>query len=299
MGAPATLGSAGSAFPATNREEAVRRWRGLRAAVILALLVVVYFRVAPELWSVWTTNDNYSHGPLIPLTSLALVWLRRRELRAVRWAPDARGLPVVALGCAMLIAGMRADLFALEGYSLIVMLYGLSLVLLGAPATRVLAFPIGYLVFMLTFPPLLMNTLSYALKEITVRLSTHAAEALGVTLQRSGMTLYLEGGVLRMENPCSGLRSLLALLATGAVFAYLQPGGWIRRLVILFAAVPIAMLGNAVRITLLILVGHYVGVKQATGAFHDWTGILIYAVALAGLLGVRAWLTPRREREAR
>ena len=298
MGAPVALGSAGPPIPSASRVAAARWVRALQGATILALLGAVYFRVARELWTVWTTNDNYSHGPLVPLTSLALVWLRRRELRALRWAPDARGLPLVALACAMLIAGMRADLFALQGYSLIVMLYGLSLILPGAPATRVLAFPIGYLVFMLTFPPLVMNTLSYALKEITVRLSTHAAEALGVTLQRSGMTLYLEGGVLRMENPCSGLRSLLALLATGAVFAYLQPGGWIRRLLILFAAVPIAMIGNAVRITLLILVGHYVGVKEATGAFHDWTGMLIYAIALAGLLVVRAWLTPRRAPEA-
>ena len=299
MGAPTALGSTQAPFPPANRVADARWIRALQGATILALLAAVYFRVARELWTVWTTNDNYSHGPLVPLTSLALVWLRRRELRAVRWAPDARGLPLVALACAMLISGMRADLFALQGYSLIVMLYGLSLVLLGAAATRVLAFPVGYLVFMLTFPPLVMNTLSYALKEITVRLSTHAAEALGVTLQRSGMTLYLEGGVLRMENPCSGLRSLLALLATGAVFAYLQPGGWIRRLLILLAAVPIAMIGNAVRITLLILVGHYVGVKEATGAFHDWTGMLIYAIALAGLLVVRAWLTPRRAPEAR
>jgi exosortase len=143
-----------------------------------------------------------------------------------------------------------------------------------------------------------MNQISYALKEITVQLSTRAAEALGVTLQRSGMTLYLATGELRMENPCSGLRSLLALLATGAVFAWLQPGGWWRRLIILFSAVPIAMIGNAVRITLLIVVGHYVGVKEATGQFHELSGYLIYVIALIGLMGVRALLTPKPQAKA-
>jgi exosortase len=272
--------------------------RLIEAGVILILLVAAYSRVAAELWSVWTTNDNYSHGPLVPLTALGLVFHRRREIAALPRRPDARGLILIAAACGLLVAGMRADVFALQGYSLIAMLFGLSLTFLGVPVTRLLAFPIGYLAFMLTFPPIVMNTMSYALKEITVRIATHAAEALGATLQRSGMSLYLESGVLRMENPCSGLRSLLALFATGAVFAYLQPGGWIRRLVILFAAVPIAMLGNAVRITLLILVAHYVGVSQATGAFHDRSGLVIYGVALAALLGVRALLTPRQPKEA-
>ena len=288
MAEPIAAGS--DAAPAPARAGA-RTALGIAAG--LALLGAMYFRVAAELWTVWTTNDNYSHGPLVPLVAAALAWRRRRELRAAPITPDARGLALVAAACAMLVAGMRSDLFALQGASLIVMLVGLTLTFLGVPALKLLAFPIGSLAFMLTFPPFVMNTLSYALKEITVRISTRAAEALGVTLQRNGMTLYLQGGELRMENPCSGLRSLLALIATGAVFAHLQSGGWTRRLLILAAAVPIAMLGNAVRITLLILVGHCVSVQAAAGAFHDWTGIVIYAIALAGLLFVRSLLTPR------
>lgn len=261
-------------------------------AILAALFAALYRHVLPELWTTWATNDNYSHGPLVPLVSLALGWRRRRLLASRPFAPDGRGLWLVALACAALVMGIRADVFALEGWSIVLLLYGLSLTFLGTWHTRVLAFPIGYLGFMLTFPPILMNQISYALKEITVRLSTRLAENAGVTLQRSGMTIYLQGGELRMENPCSGLRSLLALLATGAVFAYLQPGGWARRLLLVLAAVPIAMAGNAVRITLLIVIGHYVGVKQATGAFHDWSGYLIYAVALAGLFSVRQLLMP-------
>ena len=266
---------------------------GWSVAILMALIAALYRHVLPELWTTWTTNDNYSHGPLVPLVALALGWRRRRMLASRPLAPDGRGVWLVALGCAALVMGIRADVFALKGWSLVLLLYGLSLTLLGTWHTRVLAFPIGYLVFMLTFPPILMNQISYALKEITVRLSTRIAEVAGVTLQRSGMTIYLQGGELRMENPCSGLRSLLALLATGAVFAYLQPGGWTRRLLLVLAAVPIAMAGNSVRITLLIVIGHYVGVKEATGAFHDWSGYLIYAVALAGLFSVRQLLMTR------
>ncbi len=269
-----------------------------QGTLLAALLVAVYHRTLGELWSTWTTNDNYSHGPLVPVAAAVLAWRSRRALAAAPLEPDARGLLLLGLGCALQVLGIRADVFALQGYSMLAVLFGLSLIFLGGAATRALAFPLGFLVFMLTFPPLLMNQASYALKEITVRLSTRAAESLGVTLQRSGMTIYLQSGELRIENPCSGLRSLLALLATGAVFAHLQPGAWWRRAALFVSAVPIAMAGNALRITLLLVVGHYLDVRRAAGGFHQWSGYLIYAVALAGLLLVRALLLPRAPREA-
>lgn len=283
----------------------VRDARALRAGHLLPVLgvavavVLIYHRTAATLWQVWTTNDNYSHGPLVPLVAAWLAWLRRARLRTTPARADGRGVALVALACGMQVLGIRADVFALQGYSFVVLLLGLSLTFLGPALTRALAFPMLYLVFMLTFPPILMIRLSFALKEITVGLSTHLAEALGVVVQRGGMTLYLHGGELRIENPCSGLRSLLALLATGAVFAYLQPGAWWRRGLLFLAAVPIAMVGNAVRITLLIVVGHYAGVRAATGRLHDVSGYLIYAVALACMFAVRALLIPSAAHERR
>lgn len=266
---------------------------------IVAVLAVMYHRTATGLWSTWTTNENYSHGPLIPLISLALVWLRRDKLAALPVRPDARGLLLLALGCGILIVGLRADLFALQCYSMIAVLFGLSLTFGGMPRTRMLAFPILYLIFMMTFPPFVMNQLGYALKEFATGAAVRLSEALGVTLQRSGMSIYLASGVLRIENPCSGLRSLLALFATGLLFAYFQPGGNARRAMVLLAAIPIAVLGNIVRLALLMIVGHYVSVTYATGAFHDWTGYVLYAVALGTTLLVRHLVSPREPAAAR
>lgn len=267
-------------------------WAG--GLVLLALFAAIYHRVGAELWRTWNTNENYSHGPLVPLIAAALVWMRREHLAGVPWKGDARGLLLVGAGCGMHVLGVRADLFMLQSWSLIVLLFGLSLAFLGGTLTRRLAFPLGYLVFMMTFPPVVMNQLSYGLKEIAVRAATLGAEWLGVPLQRDGMSLHLATGELRVENPCSGLRSLLALVATGTLFAYFQPGGVGRRAAMLLASVPIAMFGNAVRLLLLILAAHYRDVAWATGAFHDASGYLLYAVALAAMLIVRAALLPRQ-----
>ena len=265
----------------------------VQAGVLLGLLAAIYHRAAAELWHVWTTNDNYSHGMLVPLTSAVLVWSRRDALRSLPMRPDARGLLLVLLGCVMLVLGVRASVFAFQGWSILPMLFGLTLAFLGPAFTRALAFPIGYLAFMLTFPSFVTNQLSFALKSITLKLSIVAAETLGVSLHRVGMTVFLETGELRIENPCSGLRSLLALLALGALFAHLQPGGWRRRLLLFALAVPIALLGNAIRTTLLLVAGHYVNVEFAAGRFHDLSGYVVYAVALVLLFAARALLRPR------
>lgn len=266
----------------------------LQAAVLVVLAVFVHHRTFAGLWTTWSTNDNYSHGPLVPLTAGVLVFMRWGKLQALPITSEPLGLVLIALACAMQVVGVRADLFALQGWSLLPLLFGASLAFLGRARTHMLAFPIAYLAFMLTFPPVLMNQLSYGLKEIAMAGATQGAEWLGVTLHRSGMSLFLVSGELRVENPCSGLRSLLALLATATMFAYFQPGGMARRATMMLGAIPIAILGNAARLLLLIVAAHYRSVEWATGAFHDVTGYVMYAVALVALLMLRSLLRPRR-----
>ncbi|MFN8589307.1 MAG: exosortase/archaeosortase family protein [Candidatus Eisenbacteria bacterium] len=264
-----------------------------QAAALVAVGAVMYHRTAAGLWETWTTNDNYSHGPLVPLTSAALVWLRWDKLRALAPRPDARGLWLVALGCVMQVVGTRADLFAVQGWSLLPLLFGLSLTFFGRAVTHMLAFPLGYLAFMLTFPPIVMNTLSYALKELAVAASLKIAAFAGTHVRRDGMSLFLPTGELRVENPCSGLRSLVALVATGTLFAYFQRGGAWRRIAVLLAAVPIALAGNIARLATIVILADRTSVAQATGRFHDASGYVLYAVSLALLWSLRGLLTPR------
>jgi exosortase len=278
-------------IPSTRRRE-TRTGAWAQALALAALLAWAYARTFATLWSTWRTNDNYSHGPLVPLTALALVWLRREKLRALPLMPDARGLWLVGLGCLVQLAGLRADVFAAQEWSLLLVLAGLALGFAGLPALRMLAFPILYLGFMFTFPPIVIDTLNLLLKQLAVTVSAAGAKLVGATFQREGMQLWFPSGELRVEAPCSGLRSLIALLAIGALFAYFQRGGPWRRAAVLVAAVPIALAGNIARLLLLFVAADRRGVAWATGRFHDVTGYVLYAVALALLLGLRALLTP-------
>jgi exosortase len=270
----------------------------LQALVVVGLVATTYARMLTSLWNTWATNDNYSHGPLVPLASLALVWLRWDKLRVLPVRPDGRGLWLVAFGCLMEVAGVRADVFAAQEWSLLVVLFGLVLTFLGVPMLRMLAFPVAYLGFMLTFPPVVMNTLNFALKELAVNASAAGARLVGATFEREGMQIFFPTGELRVEAPCSGLRSLVALLATGTLFAYFQPGGFWRRATVMLAAIPIALAGNIARLLLLLVAADRMGVTWATGRFHDVTGYVMYAVALLLLIGLRGLLYPREPRRA-
>ena len=284
-------GTAAVALPA---EPAVRLQPVLAGTTVALLFALVYHRTLVTLWDTWMTNDNYSHGFLVPIVSLALIVHDRAALRATPRVPDARGLLLVALGCLVQILGVRADLFALQGWSMLAVLFGIALTFGGGALTKRLAFPIAYLAFMLTFPPLLVNQLSFALKEIAVAISTRMADLFGVLYQRNGMTLYLASGDLRIEHPCSGLRSLLALLALGTLLAARTRASLPRKLVLFACAIPIAIAVNAIRLTLLIVIAHYFGVKAVDGAVHDTSGYLLYALALVLLLGVQRLLAPHR-----
>lgn len=271
---------------------------GRRAALaqglmLLGLLAALHHRTFVSLWQTWNTNENYSHGPLVPLVSLFLIWERREALRRTPPRPDTRGLLLTAFACLIHVFGVRADLFALQCWSLLPLLLGLAVTFLGVRHARMLAFPVLYLGFMMVFPPVVMNQLSFQLKELALHGATAVAPLFGVAMEVEGASIFVGGGELRVEDPCSGLRSLLALIATGTLFAYLQPGGGWRRLAVLAATVPIAVGSNVLRLLALIVAADHKGVVWAAGAFHDVMGYALYATALLTLIGVRALLSPR------
>jgi exosortase len=177
-----------------------------------------------------------------------------------------------------------------QGYSFVLLLFGLSLFMFGGRATRRVWFPLAYLVFMLPIPPYLLHVVSFQLKVFAARAGSAVAANLGVPLARSGMTIHLPAGSLRIADPCSGLRSLIALVALGALFAYLSRGSVWKRLVLFCSAVPLAVGANVLRIAALCAVASVWGVDAAVGFFHDLSGVLLFLVALAGLAIVRKLL---------
>jgi exosortase A len=278
-----------------------RGWTGPGAAaiVIVAVLVVaVYHATFATLVRTWQSDENYSHGFLIPPVVAFLFFREWRRMVGAISRGALWGLAVIVVALLGHVVSIRAGVFMTQGYSFVLLLYGLALFLLGARATSRIWFPIGYIVFMLPMPPLVVNVLSFRLKLFAARIGSLIVSWLGIPLARSGMTIHLPSGSLRIADPCSGLRSLIALVALGALFAYLTRGNLWKRLVLFASAVPLAVVANIVRISLLCVVADVRGVDAALGFFHNFSGIILFLIAFAGLVIVRRLLGLGRAKEA-
>ncbi len=278
--------------------ERKRAPRNIAAIVaVAALVVLVYHETLVVLWRTWATNPNYSHGYLIPPVVAFLLWRDRRRYLTARGRGSLFGLVLIGLALLGHIVSIRAGVFMTQGYSLVLLLFGLSVFFHGGRATRTVWFPLGYLVLMLPMPPYMMNVIAFRLKVFAARAGSGIAIKLGIPLARSGMTIHIPTGSLRIADPCSGLRSLIALVALGALFAYLTRGKTWKRVVLFASAVPLAVLANVVRIAVLCVVANIWGIDAALGFFHDFSGLLLFMIAFVGLVTVRKLLRFETERE--
>ena len=278
--------------------ERKRAPRNIAAIVaVAALVVLVYHETLVVLWRTWATNPNYSHGYLIPPVVAFLLWRDRRRYLTARGRGSLFGLVLIGLALLGHIVSIRAGVFMTQGYSLVLLLFGLSLFFHGGRATRTVWFPLGYLVLMLPMPPYLMNVIAFRLKVFAAKAGSGIAVRLGIPLVRSGMTIHIPAGSLRIADPCSGLRSMIALVALGALFAYLTRGKVWKRLVLFTSAVPLAVLANVIRISVLCVVANVWGIDAALGFFHDFSGLLLFMIAFVGLVTVRKLLKCETERE--
>src|SRR5712691_11443047 len=258
----------------------------LVAAVFLGLLSGIYWPVLRDLTWQWWDDANYSHGFLVPLFSGFLIWRRRSDLIAVVPQGSWAGLVVLLAGVVALIIGdVGAENF-LTRSSLIVILAGLVLFHLGRDALRVVLFPLAFLFFMIPLPAILFYAVTLPLQGLAAQNSVWALDLLGIPVLRDGNVIQLSQISLGVAEACSGIRSLISLLALAVAWAYLTlPGTW-PMILLVASAVPITIVANAGRIVGTALVAQWLGVKYALGFFHTFSGWLIFLLAFVFLLGV-------------
>ena len=265
-------------------------WRGLAVPGLLfaGLLTLLYWTVAVSLVQQWWTDDNYSHGFLVPLFSGYLVWQRRGELSATRVRGHWSGWPVLVFGVVCLIVGDVAAENFLQRSSLILIIAGLVLVHLGTAAFRLVAFPLAYLLFMIPLPATIFYKLAFPLQMVAATNSAAVLDMLGVPVLLDGNVLHLSRVTLGVAEACSGIRSLISLLALAVAWAYLTLPGLLGMAILVAAAIPITIAANAARIVATGLIGQTFGMQYAQGFFHTFSGWLIFVVAFACLLAVHS-----------
>lgn len=269
----------------------------LAAVVLLALIGLLYSTVTRDLVRQWWDDPNYSHGFLIPLFSAWLVW-RRRAALAVEGEGTWLGVPVLLLGLAMLLLGDLGAEFFLMRSSLVVVLSGLVLAHFGRATLRALAFPLAFLLFMVPLPSVVLFAMTLPLQTLAAQNAAGALEVLGVPVLLDGNVIHLSQVSLGVTEACSGIRSLISLLAVAVGWGYLTlPGAW-RTAVLAATAVPVSVVANAGRVVATAFVAQWAGVEYAQGFMHSVSGWLVFVFAMACLVGTHRALTLTATRRA-
>lgn len=276
----------------TPPEAAVRRppsgaTLGWGMALVLAgLLGWLYWPVLVLLVTQWNDDQNYSHGFLVPVMSAYFVWERKEQLARLMPTPSWAGLWVLLVGLLMLAVGqIGAELF-LQRFSLVMVITGLVWLVMGRAVLVLWSFPLAFLIFMIPLPAIVMNAVAFPLQGFAAQTATYCLIALDIPVLREGNMISLARTTLEVAEACSGIRSLLSLLALGTVYAYFVETIMWKRWVIVAASVPVAIAANAFRVTGTGVLAHYFGDEAAQGFYHDFSGWLVFVVAFVLLLGV-------------
>jgi exosortase len=255
-------------------------------AVVLAGIGLVYWQVFQRLVHDWIHDGNYSHGFLIVPLALYFAWVRRGRLQSASLRPTWLGLAVVAGGILLLLAGLLGSEQFTTRVSLLVTLSGIVLFLFGWPHLRILAFPIAFLFLMIPIPAIIFNQIAFPLQLLASRVGAGALTACSIPVLREGNVLVLANTSLEVAEACSGIRSLVSLVTLGIVYGYFTDSRmWVRTAIVL-STIPVAIVANGARVAGTGIAAHWWGAAAAQGFFHEFSGWVVFTVALAMVFAI-------------
>ncbi|HEY7062730.1 MAG TPA: exosortase/archaeosortase family protein [Chloroflexota bacterium] len=255
---------------------------GTAAGVILAL-ALAYRDVWPWLIDEWQKNPYYSHGALVPLLSLFLVWQGRGALAARR--PSNWGYLLIGAAVGVLVAGLWWSAYWIAGLSLPVAIGGIVLALLGPQVFRRWAFALVFLFLMVPLP--FEIWIANSLESPTASASTAIVQLLGVPAENKGSLIQLPNSQFQVGGECAGLRTSISLF-TLALFVVMvgTPGGVRNKAALLSLIIPLALVANTARVAVLVLIANAWGTDAAMNYYHDYASYLFFGLALALLIGI-------------
>jgi len=276
-------------------DQAFSRSAYVKVAIIAFLLCGLNFWQFKRLYAGWLIDPNWSHGFLIPLFSVYLIYTRWDQLVAAGRRVCIWGLPIFLLSLFALVYSF----FPLETYwfcqlSMIPLLLGIVLYLAGPEVLKITWVPIVYLLLAIPIPDILYQNIAYPLQELAAHSTTVLLRLCGVMIDVSASSLRItsiSGQVhpLQVVEACSGVRSLMAFVALSAAMAYIDDRPVWQRLVLIFSSLPITVLCNILRVTATSTMFVIDQPELGKDFMHTFMGMALLVPALLMLLGL-GWL---------
>ena len=250
------------------------------------LVALSYWFVFASLVHQWVDDPNYTHGLFVIPMAGVLAWRRRDRWKSTPATPSLWGLAAIAAGGSLYIVGVAAaELFTMR-VSMVVSVSGLVLLTQGWPRTRLMVFPLAFLLFMVPVPYIFYYKLTFPLQLLSSRLAAGVLSAMGMPIVLSGNVIHLEHYVLEVVTACSGLRSIMTLGAMGVFLVDLFRLRAVLKWVLIAMVIPVAILANTVRLVTTAVVSAIAGAEAADSFLHELSGVLVFLTGLMILIAV-------------
>jgi exosortase len=260
------------------------------ALSLSTLVLIMYASVLNSLAKQWWNDPNYGHGFFVPVFAGCVLWSQRDRWRALPFRPNNFGLAIMLFAIALRVLGMLGAELFIARLSLVILISGIVVFLAGSHMLRSVAFPIGYLLFMIPLPAIVYYQLTMPLQLWASRLGASGLVAVGIHTVREGNLLILPNCTLNVVEACSGIRSLLSLLAAVVAYAYLaEPSTW-KRGVLAAVSVPVAIATNGLRLVATGLLSYFYGPSVDSGFVHLALGLGFFALAFLSILFIHKTL---------
>lgn len=257
----------------------------IKFSILLALWFVGFFPVYPRLVQTWLGHSDNSHGILVPLVSLFLIWQKREKLRSVRISSTNSGALILVISLALYLLSYVGGIAVVSRFMIVFSLIGLILFTMGKEVFVLLVFPLLFLVFMVPVPDSILAMGAFPLQLFATKISSFLISALSIPAYREGNMLYFAQTQLEVAEACSGIRSLMSFGMLSVLFAYMMDEVWWKRIFLVLSTVPLALFTNILRVTGTGILAHFYGARAALGFLHEFSGLAVFAFGFVLLLG--------------
>jgi exosortase len=262
------------------------------AVTLLLALMATHWTTFARMADRWANDPQYSHGFIVPLFALVVLWSRREMLKQAVWRPCWPGAGLLVLGLALRVVAIQVDIEPLDALSLLPTVFGLVLLVGGRSVLRWSWPALAFLAFMMPLPFTIEVAMSQPLRRIATEASTYALQTFGCPAIAEGNVIYIDTTPLGVEAACSGLGMLVTFFALATALAIIVEAPLRDRLILIASAIPIAICANVIRITATGVAYHVAGRDSSVAQmiYHDLAGWLMMPMALAMLWGVLKFL---------
>ncbi|MDR1936640.1 MAG: exosortase A [Candidatus Accumulibacter sp.] len=267
-----------SQIPARTRWPGAAGWRAALPALLLTLLLLAaLFRpTLASMVEIWARSETFAHGFLIAPISAWLIWKVRHRLAAMTPRPDPRTTALLAGACFAWLLGQLATVGVVAQFSLVTLLILVVPSMLGWRIARSIAFPLFFLYFSVPFGEFAMPKLM----QWTAMFTVIGLRVSGVPVFQEGLQFVIPSGSWSIVEACSGVRYIIASLAVGMLFAYLNYRSLKRRLAFIAVSLVVPILANWMRAYIIVMLGHLSGNALATGVDHLIYGWVFFGVVM-------------------